>query len=89
MPKSQKEIKLKTREIREAEVGVIIDKLRMLNIEGIFPVVLLENMRDHIENGTNYYLKHPWPEMNRVVELVLNNKLSIQNRINLLYKQFN
>lgn len=88
MPKSQKEIKLKTRDIREAEVNVITDKLRMLNIDGIFPAVLLENMRDHIENGTNYYLKHPWPEMNRVIELVLNNKLSIQNRINLLYKQF-
>lgn len=88
MPKSKREIKLKTRELRENEMNTLLDKLRMLNIDTIFPQIIMDNIKDHIENGTDYYLKHPWPEMNRVIELTLNNKCSIQNKINLLFKQF-
>jgi hypothetical protein len=39
----------------------------MLNIDTIFPQIIMDNIKDHIENGTDYYLKHPWPEMNRVI----------------------
>jgi hypothetical protein len=31
----------------------------MLNIDTIFPQIIMDNIKDHIENGTDFYIKHP------------------------------
>ena len=82
------EIKLKTEEQRRNEIDIITGKLKLLEIADIVPQEIKDKIEVHIKNGTNYYLKHPWPEMKRDIELILNNKISIQNKMNLLYKSY-
>ena len=78
----------KSQEQRASEIDCIANKLKVLGIYELIPEEVSKKIEDHILNGTNYYLKHPWPEMKREIELILNNKPTIQNRINLLYKEF-
>lgn len=85
---SVSEPKTKSELQRRNEIECITDKLKILGISELIPEDVTNAIGDHIKNGTNYYLKHPWPEMKREIELILNNKPTIQNRINLLYKEF-
>lgn len=87
--KVKAEPKLKTEEVRRKEIDEFIRKLKDLdNIYDAFPEDLLQKMEEHVKTGCSYYEKRPWKKLNRDIELILTNKDGFQNKVNLLYHEY-
>jgi len=91
MSKKSKKVKdevkpTKTQDERMMEVGKLYAQLESLDILKLMPDEITNNIDLFIRTGQSYYIKYPFPELQRNIEVIMTNKKGFDCKINLLYK---